>query len=122
MADTVPADSVFEAGFSEARVSQVPLARYYLRALEQKIRNQDNPELEPIDDETIVNLEHILPVNPEDNWPQIEREVAAAYYKRLGNMVLMNAKQNSTAVSFLTTMTQGVSHDHDPGSRGQVVG
>ena len=96
MADTVPLDAAFEAAFGKARVSQAYLARYYLRALEQKVRSQTNPELEPTEEQTILNLEHILPEVPEGKWPHFAPEVAAAHYRRLGNMVLLNSKQNST--------------------------
>lgn len=97
MADTVPADELFETAFVAARVSHGYLARYYLRALEQTARGVGDPELLPNEDETVLNLEHILPANPDEkSWPYITADVAAAHYKRIGNMVLLNAKQNST--------------------------
>jgi len=95
MKNAVPSDSLFEAAFSEARVSQAYLARYYLRALELKAIGQDEPELIPSDDEQSINLEHILPENPRDFWPDIDDEIASAYYRRLGNMVILQAKKNS---------------------------
>jgi Protein of unknown function (DUF1524) len=52
------------------------------------------PELIPNDDQAI-NLEHILPENPQNSWPGIDAEVATAYYKRIGNMVILQAKKNS---------------------------
>jgi hypothetical protein len=61
MAEIVPSDALFEAAFAEARVSQVHLARYYLRAMEQKKKGKDEPEWVPQDDENEINLEHILP-------------------------------------------------------------
>jgi hypothetical protein len=96
MVDTIPLDAAFEAAFAEARVSQGHLARYYLRALEQCARDEKEPELVPTDEANVLNLEHVLPANPEGKWPHIAPEVAAAHYKRLGNMVLLNSKQNST--------------------------
>ena len=95
MKNAVPSDSLFEAAFSEARVSQAYLARYYLRALELKAKRQNEPELIPSEDEQSVNLEHILPENPGDSWPEIDNEIASAYYRRLGNMVILQAKKNS---------------------------
>ena len=95
MKNAVPSDSLFEASFSEARVSQAYLARYYLRALELQSKGQDEPELIPSEDEQSVNLEHILPENPEDFWPDIDAEIASAYYRRIGNMVILQAKKNS---------------------------
>lgn len=96
MADVVPSDALFEAAFSEARVSQVILARYYLRAMEQKRKGQAEPEFVPSDEENVINLEHILPENPDENeWSKIDRETAGAYFKRIGNMAIFQAKQNS---------------------------
>lgn len=95
MADVVPSDAMFEAAFAEARLSQVYLARYYLRALELKKKNDPEPEFVPSDEEQVINLEHILPENPQDAWPGIDPEIAGAYYKRIGNMVILQAKKNT---------------------------
>lgn len=96
MKDVVPPDATFEAAFSEARVEKGYLARYYLRALERRVKDEDQPELVPNEEEEEVNLEHILPETLERNWPNTDPELAAAYYNRLGNMVLLQAKKNST--------------------------
>jgi hypothetical protein len=66
-----------------------------LRALEKKIKQEAEPEWVPQDEETAINLEHILPENPQDAWPYIAAETATAYYRRIGNMVLMQATMNS---------------------------
>lgn len=97
MADIIPSDRLFETSFAEARVSQVFLARYYLRALEMKVRGVKEPEFVPNDEEQSVNLEHVLPENPQGFWPDIDAETAGAYYKRIGNMVIMQASKNSLA-------------------------
>jgi Protein of unknown function DUF262/Protein of unknown function (DUF1524) len=94
MDDIIPSDALFEAAFGEARVSQAWLARYYLRALELKRKGDPEPELIPNEDQ-VINLEHILPGNPQNNWPGIDAEVATAYYKRVGNMVIVQARKNS---------------------------
>jgi hypothetical protein len=94
MEEFVPTDAEFEQGFSTARVSQNYLARYYLRSLELKIK--DNPEPEWVPNENVViNLEHILPESPNGNWSSVDPETAAAFYKRIGNMVLLQATKNS---------------------------
>src|SRR5208282_5791467 len=93
--DVVPPDATFEAAFAEARVSQNFLALYYLRALKLRARNDSEPELIPNEEQEVINLEHILPENPEANWPNIDQEVASAHYRRLGNLVLLKASQNS---------------------------
>jgi len=71
------------------------LARYYLNAIEIfKKDSEEYPELQPIDDRKKLNLEHVLPQKRGNNWPHWDPDVAAAYVKRLGNLVLMNAKKN----------------------------
>lgn len=95
LADVVPTDALFETAFAEARVSKEFLARYYLRALELKRKADPEPEFVPMDDENVINLEHILPKNPENKWSGINSETADAYHRRLGNMVILQAKKNS---------------------------
>jgi len=95
MADKVPSDAQFKAAFMVARISKNSLARYYLRALELKAKNDPTPDLIPNEDPLVLNLEHILPESPKRAWGHIPPEVAAAFYKRLGNLVLLKAKSNS---------------------------
>ena len=93
LADIVPSDAAFRAAFAEANVSKAHLARYYLRSLEMKSNNKSESELIPNDDGTL-NLEHILPRTPGGAWNDIKPEISKAFYKRIGNMVLLSAKQN----------------------------
>ena len=94
MSDIVPNDALFRTAFSEQRISQGFLARYYLRALEQKVKGEAEPEFVPMDEENIINLEHVLPENPDNKWPDFDSNTADAFYRRLGNMVLLQAKKN----------------------------
>ena len=94
MSSVVPSDASFEASFSTARVSQNYLARYYLRSLELQVKQESEPELIPNEDQEQINLEHVLPQSPDDGWG-IEPELAAAFCRRLGNLVLMKATNNS---------------------------
>ena len=90
----LPTDSHFQSVFTELRVSKAYWARYFLRALEKKKKNLPEPELVPNDEEDAVNLEHILPNSPDENWPEFDEDTAPIYLKRLGNMALMQAKKN----------------------------
>jgi len=64
--------------------------------MEQKRKGQQEPEFVPTDDENVINLEHILPENADASaWPKIDREMAGAYCKRIGNLAIFQAKQNS---------------------------
>ena len=94
MAEVVPSDGVFKAAFADARISRPYVARYYLRALEQAQNGKKEPEHIPNDNEQQINLEHILPEVPDAGWKHVRPEVAAAYHKRLGNMVLLPATLN----------------------------
>jgi hypothetical protein len=94
MVDVVPSDALFETAFAEARVSQVFLARYLLRALEMKAKGDSEPENIPNDEEEAINLEHVLPENPEGAWNHIDPDVASSLFNRLGNMVLLQASKN----------------------------
>jgi hypothetical protein len=44
----------------------------------------------------MINLEHVLPEKPEGNWPQFNDDQVRLYYKRIGNLCLMRASENST--------------------------
>ena len=93
--EIIPRDALFEEEFSRARVSQVHLARYYLRALEQAHSGEKEPEFTPNTDETVINLEHVVPQNPGANWPDMDEDTARAYWRRIGNMTILQATPNS---------------------------
>ncbi len=99
MSTVAPSDSEFEAAFSSATVSQAYLARYYLRALEKRAGGENDPELIPNPNEEEVNLEHVLPIKPGKNWAQFDEETAKVFYRRIGNMVLIQKKLNSSLKS-----------------------
>jgi hypothetical protein len=93
MSEVVPNDAVFRAAFAIASVRQGHLARYYLKAIDLYLKGEPKPQLLPSEDTTALNLEHVLPVTPSANW-DISADVAAAYYRRLGNMALLGAADN----------------------------
>lgn len=125
--DIVPSDALFETSFAEARVSSSFLARYYLRAMERQLQNLPDPEWVPSEEEDAVNLEHILPVNPKGEWSHVSQDTASAYFRRIGNMVIMQARKNSVVGNgsfaekravFETSafaLTQAISKFHDWG-------
>ena len=90
-----PTNEEFRSAFETARVSKAQLARYYLRCLEMAESKEPEPWFIPTQDQSIINLEHILPKKPERNWPQFSEEEAAMYCNRLGNQALMQARNNS---------------------------
>jgi hypothetical protein len=93
--DITAKDPAFEEAFATTSVSKAEIARYYLRSLENTAKGLTDPYYVPNDDQQVVNLEHVLPRKPENNWPEFTPEEVEAYYRRLGNMVLLLAKANS---------------------------
>ena len=98
MREVVPNDAQFREAFAACTVSKANLARYYLRVLEQQARGEAEPELIPNDNQDVVNLEHILPLNPAPEW-KMEGDVARALYRKLGNLALLAASPNNDAAN-----------------------
>jgi len=91
----VPADHEFQASFAQARVANTNLAKYYLRSLEMTAKGEPEPWFIPQDDKQVVNLEHVLPKKPDDNWPTFSDEEVRLYSTRLGNLALLRKSDNS---------------------------
>jgi hypothetical protein len=94
-----PSDAQFIEAFERVRVSSAKYGRYYLRSLERAAKGENEPWFIPQDDRAIINLEHILPQTPQDNWPDFTQDDVSQYSKRLGNLVLLNASANSNLKS-----------------------
>ena len=90
-----PTDAQFQAAFETANVSNRKLARYYLRSLEMQAKGEGEPWHIPNDDRAAINLEHILPEKPEGNWPQFSDDEVRLYARRIGNLCLLRASENS---------------------------
>jgi hypothetical protein len=93
MANYVPTDPEFEAAFSVARVSRAYQARYYLRALENTVKKVAQPEYVANESVSDITLEHIIPINPSDDW-DFDDDLAETSQSLLGNMVLIKSNQN----------------------------
>lgn len=91
----VPTDEEFQRQFEVATVAKASLARYYLRSLENQAKEAMAPWYMPNDSQEAINLEHILPEDPEGNWPEFTDDQASLYVRRLGNLALLRASQNS---------------------------
>ena len=101
MKDVVPSNATFMSAFEVASVTKERLARYYLRAIESAKRKKesDSPELEPVRNTDRVNLEHILPENPDPrHWNQKPDEIQQLCHK-IGNLTLMGKKANEKAAN-----------------------
>jgi hypothetical protein len=93
MMNVLPSDTQFAEAFASARISRAHLARYYLRAMEIKKAGGD-PCLIPNPDTDAVSVEHVLPENPDPSW-NVKPEIAEAFYRRIGNMVLLSTPINN---------------------------
>jgi Protein of unknown function DUF262/Protein of unknown function (DUF1524) len=90
----VPDDGEFEAAFS-VMSKKARHARYFLHAMQRHLDRKKAPEMITNADETQVNLEHILPRDYDPAlWPQFNAEQHAELFHRLGNEVLLNAREN----------------------------
>ena len=95
LAPTIPTNEQFRAAVEVATVSSTKLARYYLRSLEMAAKSEPEPSFIPNDDRQTINLEHVLPLKPEGNWPSFTDEQHRLNARRLGNLALLQAKSNS---------------------------
>lgn len=93
MRELVPNDAQFEEAFWKASVTQSSLARYYLKTIDAVMSGETEPEWVANPETEVVNLEHIMPKIPDENW-DVDPDIAAANVKRIGNMVLMQATTN----------------------------
>lgn len=95
MAATLPPDDEFSASFRVVQVPKPHLAKYYLRALQRNADGEREPQYVP-NDGTDINLEHILPQSPSNDW-KLSVEEMKANHKRLGNLVLLQSSENTAA-------------------------
>ena len=89
---SLPSDQQFGQAFAIASVSKNFLARYYLRSIESFMRDDREFRISQHHDD--VNLEHVLPQRPENNWRHISDDDASNYYKKLGNLTIMDSNLN----------------------------
>lgn len=90
-----PSDERFKEAFHTFTISNSSIAKYLLSTIENYRRNDKGSELIPNNDETIVNLEHILPKNLNEQWSEFDEDEHKLYFKRLGNMTILNSRKNS---------------------------
>jgi hypothetical protein len=93
-----PSDDDFGRGFKVKEFRQAPMARYILREINDWMMREEG--VQTIDDPNVLNLEHILPKAPSDEWISAfggHRDVCLSYCHRLGNMTLMRSALNTAA-------------------------
>ena len=90
-----PSDERFKEAFQTFTISNSSIAKFLLSTIENYRRNDKGSDLIPNNDETVVNLEHVLPKSLNDNWPDFNDEEHKLFFKRLGNMTILNSRKNS---------------------------
>lgn len=102
----LPADDEFLEDFSRYAETKAARARWILRELEIQKWKNCNPgkslQSEPIKDPSIVNLEHILPKNPSQDWAGVissDKEFITDCLNRLGNLCLLDKPNNKKEAS-----------------------
>lgn len=97
----IPTDEAFKRQFKIATISKNYIARYYLSEIEKTYHKTS--EQETSKDTEKVNLEHILPEKPDlkKDWSNFTEEEHKTYFKRIGNLSLLdkdlNSKQKSSS-------------------------
>jgi hypothetical protein len=94
--NAVPNDIKFQEAFSKKTLAATKQARFILAELEAQARGGKPDELlEVVSDTSTVSLEHILPKNPTaPGWGHFTADQRGTYCNRLGNLLLMKAKDN----------------------------
>ena len=95
--DIYPEDDRFQADFTVAEVTKPKLARYILASLANVMSGSS--ELGVIEDETVVNLEHIMPKTGSSEWldAAVNDDEYLEYVNRIGNLTLIEAQKNTAA-------------------------
>jgi hypothetical protein len=92
----VPSNVKFRSAFASKSLTSGKQARFILKQLEAQARRGTIDDLvEPVDDTSTLSLEHILPKNLKaKGWDHFTPEQRRVYRNRIGNLVLINAKDN----------------------------
>lgn len=91
----IPSDERFKEAFQTFTISNSSIAKFLLSTIENYRRNDKGSDLIPNNDENVVNLEHILPKSFNDKWSEFNEEEHKLFFKRLGNMTILNSRSNS---------------------------
>jgi len=91
-----PSKEQFISSFIELEVKNKKLAKYILSSLNNyELRKQDKKEI--MVDINVINLEHIIPLNPDEEWKKFFKEnninVEKLIYK-IGNMTILLKEYN----------------------------
>jgi uncharacterized protein with ParB-like and HNH nuclease domain len=135
----LPSDDEFEDDFSKYVETKPAVARWILRELEIQKWIDENPsrsvQTAPLTDADLVNLEHILPKNPNQEWKHTlstDKDIVADCLNRLGNLCLLDkpsnkaeagggfAKKNAMYAKSEFTLTKEIAQDFQEWNRASI--
>jgi len=97
----IPRNEEFKNDFMVYTEATAAKARYILSQLEMVLWKKENPDKEiektPCADPSILNLEHILPKNPSNEWSKIisaDKSIVQECLNSIGNLCLLSSKAN----------------------------
>jgi len=90
----IPTDKEFKESFAVASSSNSQRVRYWLREIEA-YSNAEKAGWKPSESVDDVSLEHILPKTLSADWDKFDEESHRAYFRRLGNLVILVSTDNS---------------------------
>lgn len=93
----IPNDIKFRSAFITKKIANSKLARFILHELESEARGGSPDSLvQPVTDTNLVSLEHVLPktLGAISGWEHFTAEERKSYRQRIGNLALMDSKDN----------------------------
>ncbi len=90
----IPTDKEFKEAFALASSSNSQRVRYWLREIEAYI-NAENAGWKPSESVDDVSLEHVLPLALSADWKGFDEESHRTFLRRLGNLAILGATENS---------------------------
>ena len=117
----VPKDDEFKSDFKTYVEGNAAKARYILMQLEiikwQLTHPGKEPEKFPSHDPSILNLEHILPENPSNEWNKVistDKKISQECLNNIGNLCLTRAKSNKKlGASSFSSKSQAIYKESD---------
>lgn len=89
-----PSESVFMDGFKDISYRNSEESRRIIKYILGKIDESHSETKEKKIDYSVVNIEHVLPKDPETAWGLTKKDIKS-YVNRLGNLTLLSKRLNS---------------------------
>jgi len=90
----IPSEGLFNENFSEVSYKKSTQSRMLLKYIMEKINSYYSNTDEYLINFDTVNIEHLLPQNPDKEW-SLSKSQISEYVNKLGNLTLLSEKLNS---------------------------